>query len=163
MFDLIMISNYMDQSLILLKNELKNDFITRTTVFVPPLLAFGTIGNIDMVFRSNDSKALLSDELKAQIRSWNRADSALFDAVNFFCMFCHRANLGLIEEFRHSPHPSIEWRRCAHFFFYKNGQKLPKWAKLTFWPSNWSHLNTFLVFLKDIIFVEIKRRNDFKF
>ena len=33
-----------------------------------------------MGFRSNDSKSLLSDELK--IRSWNRADSALFDAVN---------------------------------------------------------------------------------
>ena len=35
-----------------------------------------------MVFRSNDSKPVLSDELKAKIRSWNRADSALFDAVN---------------------------------------------------------------------------------
>ena len=35
-----------------------------------------------MLFRSNDSKPVLSDELKAKIRSWNRADSALFDAVN---------------------------------------------------------------------------------
>ena len=35
-----------------------------------------------ILFRSNDSKSVLSDELKAKIRSWNRADSALFDAVN---------------------------------------------------------------------------------
>ena len=33
-------------------------------------------------FRSNDSKPILSDELKAKIRSWNLADSMLFDAVN---------------------------------------------------------------------------------
>ena len=35
-----------------------------------------------ILFRSNDPKPVLSDELKAKIRSWNRADSALFDAVN---------------------------------------------------------------------------------
>ena len=33
-------------------------------------------------FRSNDSKPDLSNELKDKIRSWNHADSALFDAVN---------------------------------------------------------------------------------
>ena len=33
-------------------------------------------------FRSNESKPVLSDDLKSKIRSWNRADSALFDAVN---------------------------------------------------------------------------------
>ena len=38
--------------------------------------------NPNILFRSNDSKPVLSDELKAKIRSWNRADSALFDAVN---------------------------------------------------------------------------------
>ena len=35
-----------------------------------------------LFIRSNDSKSVLSDELKAKIQSWNRADSSLFDAVN---------------------------------------------------------------------------------
>ena len=38
--------------------------------------------NPNILFRSNDSKPVLSNELKEKIRSWNRADSELFDAVN---------------------------------------------------------------------------------
>ena len=66
--DLIMISVYMNQSLILLKDELGWN--------MEDILYF-TINK-----RSNDSKPDLPNELKDKIRSWNRADSALFDAVN---------------------------------------------------------------------------------
>ena len=33
-------------------------------------------------FRSVSSKRVISEEIKAKIQKWNRADSALFDAVN---------------------------------------------------------------------------------
>ena len=106
-FDLIMISDYMDQSLILLKDELgwniedilyftinkRFDFSSffgfgssRTTVtdrFHPTISdSRYDIYNSNDFFRSNDSKPVLSNELKTKIRSWNLADSMLFDAVN---------------------------------------------------------------------------------
>lgn len=102
-FDLIMISDYMDQSLILLKNELgwniedilyfsinkRFDFSSflgfvspKTTVTDRFHLTTSGSSLMNDFFRSNDSKPVLSNELKTKIRSWNLADSMLFDAVN---------------------------------------------------------------------------------
>ena len=81
-----MISDYMDQSLILLKNELRweiDDICISQSILGWSLTASAEIWcNEIILFRPNNSKAVLSDELKAKIRSWNRADSVLFDAVN---------------------------------------------------------------------------------
>ena len=78
------------QSLILLKEELGwtiEDIVyftinKRFERFLLYLSSSIEVQGVNHSFRSNESKPVLSDDLKSKIRSWNRADSALFDAVN---------------------------------------------------------------------------------
>ena len=66
-FDLVMISDYMEESLVLMANEL-NWSLEDVRFF--------------SVNRNTKTDNEVDSELNAKVRSWNKADSALFDRAN---------------------------------------------------------------------------------